>query len=528
MNAGAVVVLGLGAALAATSVTVAQLAPFETAEPSAATNHADELIEARLGQLGIEPALPCSDEVFLRRAYLDVIGTLPTLFEARRFLEDTTPDKRHALIDALLERPEFADYQAMRWCDLLRVKAEFPINLWPNAVQAYHRWIHTSIAQDLPYDRFVRALLTASGSNFRVPEVNFYRAVQEKTPEGLAKTAALTFLGARVERWPAERQVGFARFFAKVGFKTTQEWKEEIVFFDADQPVGPKHARGSFTAVLPDDTEVTIGPDVDPRTVLAHWLLADGNQILARCLCNRIWYSLLGRGIVHEPDDFRLDNAPSNPELLDWLAGELIGSGWDQKHVFRTILNSRAYQRSAIPRSDHAAAAANFAHYSIRPLEAEVLIDAICQITGTTETYTSPIPEPFTFIPVGQRAIALADGSTTSAFLEMFGRPPRDTGLALERSSEPTTGQRLHLLNSSHVQQKLQRGRNLALLMRSARNRPQQVLTDLYLTILSRRPTRADLDAVRDYTSSGVANARQVVEDVAWALLNTAEFLYRH
>jgi hypothetical protein len=206
--------------------------PFETAHAPGARGKIDELVFKRLDRLGIEPARPCSDEVFLRRAYLDVIGTLPTAAEAGRFLDDQAPGKRRKLIDRLLKREEFADYWSMKWCDLLRVKAEFPINLWPNAVQAYHRWIRTNLGQNTPFDRFARELLTSSGSNFRVPQVNFYRSTQGTEPEALAAAVALAFMGARFEKLSDKQRAGMTAFFSQVGFKRTAEWKEEIVFHD--------------------------------------------------------------------------------------------------------------------------------------------------------------------------------------------------------------------------------------------------------------------------------------------------------
>ncbi len=205
--------------------------PFE--EPADLTPQCkiDELVFKKLKELGMQPAPLCSDAVFIRRVYLDVIGTLPTAEEAKAFLEDKDPKKRSVLIDRLLERKEFADYWAMKWCDLLRVKSEFPINLWPNAVQAYHRWIRTSIRDNVPYDQFVREMLTASGSNFRVPQVNFYRAVQSREPPAIAQAVALTFMGVRPESWPKERWSGMAGFFTQITYKSTEEWKEEIVCF---------------------------------------------------------------------------------------------------------------------------------------------------------------------------------------------------------------------------------------------------------------------------------------------------------
>ena len=223
--------------------------PFDIEAPPTPQGRIDELVFDKLKQLKIEPSNPCSDVVFLRRVYLDTIGTLPTAEEAKSFLDDKAPNKRSVLIDRLLERPEFADYWAMKWSDLLRVKAEFPINLWPNAAQAYHRWIRTSLKENMPYDRFVRELLTACGSNFRTPQVNFYRALQSKEPPAIAQAVALVFMGVRAESWPKERWAGMAVFFSQVGFKPTGEWKEEIVIFDphkAKPAAAPRRLRPSF------------------------------------------------------------------------------------------------------------------------------------------------------------------------------------------------------------------------------------------------------------------------------------------
>ena len=506
--------------------TLALLLAAVAAAQSQPTSGVDALVLAHLQQHGIEPAPVCSDAVFVRRAYLDVIGTLPTAAEARRFLEDRALGKRTALIDALLVRPEFADYQAMRWADTLRIKSEFPINLWPNAVQAYYRWLHDCLRDNVPYDQFARALLTASGSCFRVAPVNFWRAAQDRTPEGLAAVVALTFLGARTAGWPAERRAGLAALFRQVGYKATQEWKEEIVFHDATKATGGTAAPATWLGFLPDGTRVTLSRDVDPRAVFADWLLGPGAPWLARCAANRVWAWLCGRGIVHEPDDFRDDNPPAVPALLDWLAAELIRTRYDLRQLYRTILTSQTWQRADAPRSPRPEAEALFASYPPRRLEAEVLIDAICQITGTGEEYQSPIPEPFTFLPAGQRAIGLADGSITSPFLELFGRPPRDTGLWSERSNQPTAAQRLHLLNSSHVQRKLESGRGLAGLLSGGN--PRRTVTEIYLTILSRFPTPEELETLQARSRPATGAPRQAAEDLAWALLNSTEFLFRH
>lgn len=481
----------------------------------------DALVAGRLSELGLRPAERCPDEVFVRRAFFDAIGTLPTADEARTFLADRSPDKRDALVDRLLERDEFADYWAMKWCDLLRVKSEFPINLWPNAVQAYHRWVRTSIKQNLPMDRFARELLTASGSNFRVPQVNFYRAVQSKTPQALAQAAALTFMGTRAEKWPAARVEGMAAFFSQVGYKSTSEWKEEIVYFD------PASSNAQMSAVFPDGTRVEFAPDQDPRAVFADWLVKPGNPWFARCAANRVWAWLLGRGIVDEPDDIRPDNPPSNPRLLAFLESELTAGHFDVKRIYSMILKSKTYQQACVPRADGPEAERHFAFYPVRRLEAEVLIDAINQITGTGEKYTSNIPEPFSHIPENLRTIALADGSISSPFLALYGRPARETGLMSERVSEPTASQRLHLLNSSHIQRKLEQGGRLLATLRQSGQTPRELTETLFLTVLSRYPTGEELADVAAYRTK-VGEGRRVALDLAWALLNTAEFQYRH
>jgi len=513
--------------------------PFESPEAPAARNRVDDIVFAALKQQGIRPARLSSDAVFVRRAHLDVIGTLPTADEARAFIDDRDPAKRAALIERLLARDEFADYWAMKWCDTLRVKSEFPINLWPNAVQAYHRWIRTAIRDNLPYDRFARELLTASGSNFRDAPVNFYRAVQSREPRAIASAVALTFMAERTDAWPKERLDGMAAFFSQIGYKPTGEWKEEIVYFDPDKvapafapaPAGASARQagpaGPRQAVFPDGTIARLEPGTDPREIFASWLTSPSNPYFARAAVNRTWYWLVGRGIIHEPDDIRPDNPPSHPDLLAVLERELVASKFDMKQVFRTILNSSTYQLSSIPASAPSPRESRFAYAIVRPLDAEVLIDALNQITGMGEQYSSAIPEPYTFIPPDQRSIALADGSIRSAFLETFGRPPRDTGLASERAAQPTAAQRLYLLNSADVQRKLQQGPKLqALLLRQTS--PLGAVTSLYLTILSRYPTDEELRAITAYSQAAGANRRGVAQDLAWALVNSAEFGFRH
>ena len=499
----------------------AALSPFESETWSIPANGVDARVLASLKQKGIEPALPCSDAVFVRRVCLDMIGTLPEPSRVHEFLRDDRPNKRALLIDDLLGRTEYADYWTLKWCDLLRVKAEFPINLWPNAVQAYHRWIRNAVKKNRPYDQFARELLTSSGSNFRVPPANFYRAVQSSEPSALAEAVALTLMGARAASWPADRRDGMAAFFSRVAFKGTDEWKEEIVYCDPAK-------RDPFEAVLPDGTTRRVAAGVDPRVTFADWLITPENPWFTRSVVNRMWAWLLGRGIIHEPDDIRPGNPPVNPELLSYLQKELVVNKYNLKHIFRLILNSRTYQQSAIARGNQAEAEALFACYPLRRLGAEVLADALDGFGGTGQSYESRIPEPFTWIPEEQRTIALADGSITSTFLMMFGRPPRDTGLESERSNDATAAQRLFMLNSTDVYNRIARSIHLRRITMAAGADRAKLIRGLYIALLSREPTAAELAGAEGYWQNSGLASNEAATDLAWALINSMEFLYRH
>jgi hypothetical protein len=284
---------------------------------------------------------------------------------------------------------------------------------------------------------------------------------------------------------------------------------------------------------------VQLSPDKDPREVFADWLITPKNPWFTRCIANRAWYWLLGRGIIHEPDDIRDDNRPSNPELLAYLEQELIAGKYDLKRLYRLILNSSTYQLSSLPRFKDPKAEANFAAYLPRRLDAEVLIDAINAITGTSDLYTSPIPEPFTYIPRDMPAIAIADGSITSPFLTLFGRSARATGMENERINKPVSAQWLHMLNSSHIQQKLDQGPKLKSVFESGR-KPNEIVEELYLTVLSRFPTADEVRLVEEYAApvaaakfskpGKAAAAKRPMDwvDITWALINSPEFLYRH
>lgn len=516
--------LGTVACHAATNTAIL---PFEREQPEKPSPplsaKLDELVFSKQKADGVERSKICSDEVFLRRVFLDIIGTLPTRQEAVNFLADKDPGKRAKLIDRLLERPEFSDYWGMKWGDILRIKSEFPVNLWPDAAQAYDHWVRNCLRENIPYSAFARQLLTAEGSNFHVPAVNFFRSAGSRDSEALASMAALVFMGERLSNWSPQKRADLAVFFSRVGFKNTKEWKEEIVFFNNSTDAKPL----PVSARLPDGSRVKLGPDTDPREVFVQWLISSPQSPFAQNAANRVWFWLFGRGIIQEPDDSRPDNPPSNPPLLSWLARQFVEARYDTKQLLRIILNSDTYQLSSIPPAGQSRNDKEMASYPFRRLEAEVLIDAINQIAGSNEEYMSMIPEPYTFLPDKMRSISLPDGSITGTFLELFGRPPRDTGLLSERTAKITTSQRLNLLNSRHILAKINKSRPLADLVRQAKT-PREAVPLLYLTILSRYPTQDEIAAVAAYLSPSPGGKSQKTLDVAWALMNTPEFLYRH
>ena len=328
-------------------------------------------------------------------------------------------------------------------------------------------------------------------------------------------------MGIRFEKLPKEQQAGLETFFSRVGFKKTEEWKEEIVYLKPD-------TTNDLHSVFPDGTKVKIPQDADPRIIFTEWLIAPENPYFARNIVNRIWEWLMGHGIINPVDDISPDNPPSNSELLAFLEKELVKSNYNLRHIYRLILNSRTYQQSSIPRSNKPEAETLFAYYPVRQLDAEVLIDAICTITGTREDYVSVIPEPFTFVPNTSKSINLSDGSISSQFLELFGRPARDTGFVAERNNKPTTAQRLHMLNSTHIQNKLSRSGKLRQLFRRSRGGLDNKIEEIYLNILSRFPTKEEHVTVRQYLNSQGIPPRKAVMDIIWALINTKEFLFQH
>lgn len=481
--------------------------PFPAISPN---NKIDELVVAKLQKLGFPPSDLCADEAFLRRAYLDVIGCLPKPGETREFLADPDPAKRTKLIDRLLERDEYADFWALKWGDLLRIKSEYPVRVWPRGVQTYYRWVRASIAMNKPYDQFVRELLTANGSDFQDGPANYYRAVQKREPQTYAEATALLFLGARLdcarchahptENWGLDDGLGLAAFFSKVAIKATQEWKEEIVYANPYGGVYHPKLRDYVNPKFLGGEVLDLPRDQDPRPQFAAWLTSPQNPWFAKVMANRVWYWLLGRGIVHEPDDFRSTNPPSNPELLDYLTQEFVAHKFDVKHLFRLILNSRTYQLSSRANDLNRSDVAHFSHYHVRRMGAEQLLDAVCQITGTSDQFASWIPVPPTIMPAGSRAVQVFDGDIKNPLLDVFGRPLRDTPYECERKLEGSVRQSLHLVNSDHFEGKIAGSPYLQQLLQ-AHPGDAELLDELYLATLSRLPRPDEKQRVLDYLS---------------------------
>lgn len=481
----------------------------------------DKIVFSKLKKLNIKPANCCSDEVFIRRIYLDTIGMLPEPEEVIDFLNDKNPEKRKLLIDKLLGRKEFAEYWSMKWSDILRIKSEFPVNLWPNAVQAYHKWIVDSLRENKPYDKFAKELLTSSGSNFRVPPVNFYRSAVGRDPYSIASYVCLVFMGVRFEKLPDDIKENISKFFSRISYKKTNEWKEEIVYFkpEYNQPI---------ETFFPDGKKVKIPPDKDPRFVFAEWLISPENPYFSRNIVNRIWSWIFGRGIICEPDDIREDNPPIIPELLDYLESQLIKSNYDLKHIYRIIFNSRVYQMSFIPKDTNPDAEKYFAFYQVRRIEAEVLLDIICKISGSGIEYVSQIPEPYTFIPPSRRNVLLGDGSITGDFLELFGRPPRDTGYESERNNRINDAQMRYLLNSSDIYKRIQSSSYIRQILKETKWDKKKTIEKIYLSLLSRYPQDSEMKIIDEYFEKEGISFNQALEDIVWAIINSKEFLYRH
>lgn len=486
----------------------------------------DGIVSRALAAEGKSLNAPVGDEAYLRRVYLDLLGSIPTVAEQDAFLSDHSPGRRARLVEDLFNRPGFADYLTLKWGDILRVKSEYPSNLWPNAVQAYQQWIREAMRTNLGYDKFARALITGSGSNFRDPEANFFRVTPSRDPASFARLVSQTFLGLSLDGLDAGTATEFGRFFSRLAFKRSMEWKEEIVYTNplaAGSAAGPATGSASVAYRFPDGKRIEASPGADPRLLFADWLCSPTNPWFARAMANRIWSWLMGTAIREPVDEAKPGQAEASPELLDFLAQALVDSGWDIRAVYRLILSSQTYAQNSLGEAEP-----SYARYLIRRLDAEVLADALYRVTGKSEALVSPIPEPYTFIPKENPSISLADGSITNAFLVKFGRPSRDRGLASERNNKVTVDQELYLLNSTALRQGIEQGSLMIETLTIARTGKGGALAYLYRSLLGRVPSPMEAKTVETYLKKKGGFSRQAIADIAWALVNSAEFLFRH
>ena len=486
-------------------------------------NFIDQLVHARLKKLNIVPSALAGDAEFVRRSYIGIIGTLPTVEEARRFLDSSDPAKRSHLIDELLKRPEYDDYWALKWADLLRVDRQA---LGHKRAYAYYEWIRQSFAENKSLDQFVRDILTFAGNTTDAPQVSFYRVVGD--PNKIASTVSQVFLGVRIEcaqchhhpfdRWSQTDYYGMTAFFRQVNRKGTI--RGEMMVPDGNPKASHPRTGATIYAHALGETMPDKLLSGDQRQMLADWMTGTDNPWFARNAANRLWAHLMGRGLVEPVDDFRDTNPPSNPELLDALASYLVENGYDVKELIRAITASATYQRTSRPNETNEEDEQNYSRALLKRLDAEVLLDAVCQVTGLNEKFRG--------VPFGARAIELWDSEVDHYFLKLFGRPTRKTACQCERSTQPTVGQVLHLLNSPEIHIKL--SHEAGRIAQLADNHPgdRELIESIYLTFLSRRPISGEQAIAIDYFNKNDNGRRVAAEDLAWSLMNSLEFMFNH
>lgn len=504
-------------------------------------NFIDELILAKLAALRVPPSPRADDATFLRRTFLDTIGTLPTADEARTFLDDTAADKRDRLIDALLARPEFVDYWAYKWSDLLLVSGQ---RLRPKALESYYNWIRDSVAANKPWDHFVREIVTATGSTFDNGAANFYALHQD--PEVMAETVAQAFLGLSIncakchnhplEKWTNDQYYAFANLFSRVRAKgwggDSRNGDGLRVVYSDTQGELIQPSRGQALPPCPlDGQPLAFDDTADRRLAVAAWLTSPDNPYFTRAIVNRIWANFFGVGLVEAVDDLRLTNPASNQELLIAAAQFLVEQRYDLKELMRAILQSETYQRSSQPLVENQPDERFYSRYYPKRLKAEVLLDAIAQVTGVPTDFKAATPDsrkPGAAIPAIKRAIRLPDSYVDSYFLDTFGKPDRLITCECERSSEPSMTQVLHLYNGETVNQKLAAQGSAA---ESALNETdnERIVSDLFLAALSRLPTRNEqVKLAGELASAQSTDRRQSIEDLYWSVLTSREFLFNH
>lgn len=527
-NPGEVYVMARFGSFAVVSKVIVIPAEVEYTWPddAVAKNYIDEFVFAKLKKLRLQPATLAPDHVFIRRAFLDVIGSVPTPDESRAFLLDTDPNKRAKLIDTLLERPEFSDVWAMKWADVLRVSANDTINFDRKSMNRYNDWLREAITTNKPMDQIVRELLTAKGGNFTNPAANFY--LIESDPTLMAENVAQIFMGVQMqcaqchnhpfERWTMEDYYSFSAFFAQVGRKTSSDPRETIVFNSGGGEV--KHIKTG--AAMPPKFLGGEVPDVnnkDRREVLAQWLTSPENKWFAKNIANRVWDHFFGGGIVNPPDDVRVTNPPSNPQLHEELGKKMVEYNYDLRKMVRDICNSYTYQIDTKPRAPEYKDERNLAVARVRRLTAEQMFDSICKVTDTEVKFPN--------LPLGAMASQVADGKSGIYFLDVFGRPGRDSVCTCGRKNEPTLAQSLHLINGDTVNNAIKQPESRVDALLKAETPTPQVVEELYLAALSRIPSPEEAQTVQQYIDTA-PDRRVAVEDAFWSVLNSKEFIFNH
>jgi hypothetical protein len=487
-------------------------------------NPIDRLVDQKLQRIKVLPSGLCGEDEFLRRVYLDLVGMPPSPEQTRAFLADKQPSraKREAMIERLLASPEFVDHWTHKWADLLQCNRKY---LGEKGAWAYQRWIHQAVAQNMPYDRFVRTLLTGTGNSFENPAASYYRVARETTTA--TENVTQLFLGVRFacakchdhpfERWTQNQYYQLGAFFARVGVKPGEDGDETVYLKpEGGEVTHPKDGRVMAPVVpvgfVPKEAKAT-----DRRELLAAWLTAKENPFFARSMANRLWSYFLGKGIIDPVDDIRTSNPPSNPALLDALTAEFLKSDFDLKHMMRVITRSRVYQQSIASNrwneEDH-----NFSHAEPRRLTAEQLLDSVSAATGS--------PQKFEGLPVGFRAAQLPDSQVAAGgFLDLFGRPARQSPCECERSSQVSLGQALNLVNGPTIADSIiaPEGRITRLVKQNLPDR--QLVEELYLATICRRPRPAEMNtAIRHLAQAG--SRTEGAQDLMWALINTPAFLF--
>jgi hypothetical protein len=537
--------------LAIARITVPYTTPENAGEQIADTrppkNFIDEQIDAQLKRLNLPASPACSDEEFVRRVYVDTIGLIPTADEVKAFLADPAEDKRDKLIDELLARSEFADYWTYMWSDVLMLNGNL---LRPQALKTYYEWIHTRVAQNMPWDQFVREILTATGSSYENGATNFYALHQDA--ENMTENASQAFLGLSIgcakchnhplEKWTNDQYYAMASLFARVkakgwgGDARNGDGLRTVYVATSGELIQPRTGEPQPPTPL-DGEPIPFDSAGDRRATLAEWMTSPENPYFARSITNRVWANYFGVGLVEDIDDMRVSNPASNEELLSAAASHLIEQKFDLKALMKTILQSNAYQRSSEPLPGNAAEKRFYSRYYPRRMMAEVLHDAIVRVTEVPTKFdqiefAGADFQKTDFYPEGTRAIQLYDSAVANYFLQTFGRNQRRITCECERSDEPSMVQVLHISNGTTINDKLKAddGRVARLLkLRAAGMSDAALLDEVYVSCLARFPTDAERDnLLAMLPEAGSGDEREVLEDVVWAILSSREFLFNH